>query len=124
PKFFESVEDVAGSAFFQRNGLLFQPTAKVGQQTQGLAKAAPLIGTLVGDQSLRGLTRAMSLALIGVQSHQVTLDAMKQPLTMAAATIEDTLAGRRAVFSWQEVRHGGPPSQEDLRHFIEVRPVL
>jgi hopanoid biosynthesis associated RND transporter like protein HpnN len=103
---------------------LFQPTTDVERQTQGLAKAAPLIGTLVGDQSLRGLTRAMSLALIGVQSRQVTLDAMERPLSMAAATIDDTLAGHRAVFSWQELLHGGRPSQEDLRRFIEVQPVL
>jgi len=29
PKFFKSVEDMAGSEFFRRNGLLFQPAAEV-----------------------------------------------------------------------------------------------
>jgi len=124
PKFFKSVEDMAGSEFFRRNSLLFQPAAEVQRETQGLDKAAPLVGTLVGDPSLRGLTRALSLALIGVQSHQVTLDAMGRPLSMAAATIEDTLAGRRAIFSWQELLRGHPPSKQDLRRFIDVQPVL
>ena len=124
PKFFRSVEDVAGSAFFMRNGLLYRPTAEVEGMAQGLGKAGPLVGTLIGDPSLRGLTRALSLGLVGVQSKMVTLDAMARPLSMAATTIEDTLAGRPATFSWQEMLHGRKPGPSDLRHFIEVGPVL
>jgi len=124
PKIFLSVEDLGSSEFFVRNGLLFQPTDDVAQMTQGLAKAAPLVTTLAGDQSLRGLTRALSLGLVGVQNEMVTLDALARPLTMASATIEDALAGKPAVFSWQELLNGKPPTTDDTRRFIEVRPVL
>ena len=124
PKLFTSVEDMAGNAFFSRNGLLFRPTDDVAQMTQGLRRAGPLIGTLVADPSLRGLTRTMSLVFIGVQNHSITLDDLARPLSMAATTIEDVLAGRPAAFSWQELLVGHPPSTGDLRRLIEVHPVL
>jgi uncharacterized protein len=124
PKLFRSAENMSGNEFFSRNGLLFRPTADVAQLTQGLGKAGTLIATLVGDPSLRGLTRALSLAFIGIRSHLTTLDALARPLTMAATTIEEVLAGRPASFSWQEMLNGKPPSASDLRRFIDVRPIL
>ena len=124
PQVFRSVEDISGSEFFARNGLLFQSTEDVANSTKGLGQAGPLIGTLAGDQSLRGLTRALSLGLIGVQNRMVTLDAMARPLSMAATTVEDALAGRPASFSWQSMLSGQQPGTNDIRRLIEVRPVL
>ena len=124
PKLFHSVEDMTGNQFFSRNAFLFRSTADVARLTQGLGQASPLIATLVDDPSLRGLTRALSLAFIGVQNHTTTLDAMARPLSMAAATIEEVLARRPAVFSWQEMLNGERPAATDLRRFIEVHPVL
>ncbi len=124
PKIFSSAEDMSGNQFFSRNGLLFRQTADVARLTQGLGQASPLIATLVDDPSLRGLTRIMSLAFIGIQNHTTTLDAMVRPLSMAAATTEDVLARRPAVFSWQEMLNGQRPAASDLRRFIEVHPIL
>jgi hypothetical protein len=124
PELFPSVENTGGSEFFARNGLLFQPTEDVARFTQGLGQAAPIVTTLAGDPSLRGLTRALSLGLIGVQNRMVTLDAMARPLSMASATIEDALAGRPASFSWQAMLNGQQPDPSDLRRFIEVHPML
>ncbi|HTT47061.1 MAG TPA: hopanoid biosynthesis-associated RND transporter HpnN, partial [Pseudolabrys sp.] len=124
PDLFRSVDDMAGNAFFSRNGLLFRSTDEVTRMTQGLRRAGPLIGTLVADPSLRGLTRALSLAFIGLQSHSITLDDLARPLSMAAATVEDVLGGRPAAFSWQELLNGHPPEASDLRRLIEIHPVL
>jgi uncharacterized protein len=124
PKLFRSVEDMSGSEFFARNGLLFQSADDVGHMTQGLGQAAPLIGTLLSDPSLRGLTRTLSLALVGVQNKMITLDTLARPLSMAATTIESALAGRPTAFSWQELLMGKQPAPVDLRRFIEVHPVL
>jgi hypothetical protein len=124
PKLFRSVENLSGSEFFARNGLLFQSTDNVAGMTHGLGQAGPLIGTLVSDPSLRGLTRVLSLALIGVQNRTISLDTLARPVSMAATTIESALAGRAATFSWQELLNGKPPMPSDLRRFIEVRPVL
>ena len=124
PQHFRSVDDIGGSEFFARNGLLFQPTNDVERFTKGLGQAAPLVKTLVGDPSLRGLTRTLSLGLVGVQSRMLTLDAMTRPLSMASITIEDALAGRPASFSWQAMLSGETPGPTELRRFIETRPVL
>jgi uncharacterized protein len=121
---FPSVENMSGNEFFARNGLLFQPTADLGRFTQGLERAATLIATLVGDPSLRGLNRTLSLALIGVQNRMTTLDALARPLSMASDTLENVVQGRPATFSWQEMLSGQRPAAADLRQFIEVHPVL
>ncbi len=124
PSLFNSAEDMSGNEFFSRNGLLFRPAADVERLTQGLGKASPLIATLVGDPSLRGLTRTLSLAFVGIQNRMTTLDALARPLSMAAATMEDILARRPDAFSWQELLSGERPTASDLRRFIEVHPVL
>jgi uncharacterized protein len=124
PQLFRSVDDIGGSEFFARNGLLYRSTEDVASFAKGLGQAAPLVGTLVGDPSLRGLTRMLSLGLIGVQNRMVTLDALARPLSMASTTLEDVLAGRPASFSWQAMVSGQDPRPADLRRLIEVRPVL
>ena len=94
PKLFHSVTDLSGSEFFARNAWLFQSTADVERLTKGLGRGAPVISALAGDPSLRGLTKALSLALVGVQMHRVTLDDLAPPLSMAADTLDDVLDGR------------------------------
>ncbi|HZP75974.1 MAG TPA: MMPL family transporter [Pseudolabrys sp.] len=124
PQLFRSVDDVSGSEFFTRNGLLFSSTEDVARVTKGLGQAGPLLDALVSDPSLRGLTRALSLGLLGVQYKQVQLDDLNRPLSMAADTLDAVLAGRPATFSWQEMLSGKKPSVSELRRFIEVHPVL
>ncbi|AXK82942.1 hopanoid biosynthesis-associated RND transporter HpnN [Pseudolabrys taiwanensis] len=124
PKLFESVDNLSGNEFFARNGLLFQPTNDVEQLTDGMSRAAPLIGTLARDPSLRGLTRALSFGLAAVQQGMSKLDDMVRPMSMASDTLDNVLAGKPAVFSWQELLSGHKPTVSETRRFIEVRPVL
>ncbi len=124
PKFFHSVSDLSDSPFFTRNAWLFQSTPELKRLTEGLAKAAPVISALNSDPSLRGLTRAVSLALAGVQYHMVKPDDLAPAFSLVADTLDDVLAGRPAVFSWQEMLSGKPATPSELRHFIEVQPVL
>jgi hopanoid biosynthesis associated RND transporter like protein HpnN len=124
PKFFRAVNDLSGGAFFARHALLFQPTDEVARLTKGLGRAVPLIDTLAKDPSLRGLTRGLSLALAGVQYGVTKPDDYARPFTMAADALDSVLAGRPAVFSWQELLNGKPATPEELRHFIEVNPIL
>jgi hopanoid biosynthesis associated RND transporter like protein HpnN len=123
-KHFNAVYQLDGGPFFAKNGLLFQSEDELRQLTEGLGQASPIIGALAGDPSLRGLTRALSFGLLGVQNGQITLDDMTRPLTMAADTLEGVLAGQPASFSWRVLLSGEPPEPKDLRHFIEVQPVL
>ena len=92
--------------FFEKNGLLFQPEAESRGMTQGLGRAGPVIGALAGDPSLRGLTRALSFGLLGVQSGQAKFEDLQRALTMSADTIDQVMAGQPASFSWRELLIG------------------
>src|SRR3569833_2420566 len=65
PDLFQAVEDLAGGAFFARNGMMFQTTAQVAHFTQGLGTAAPLIDVLHGDPSLRDQKTKQNHGLAG-----------------------------------------------------------
>jgi hopanoid biosynthesis associated RND transporter like protein HpnN len=120
----QAVVQPQGGPFFERNGLLYLPTGEVKRLTNGLAQAGPLLQTLASDPSLRGTLNALSLALTGVQYGQVQLDDLARPMTMAADTVQDVLAGRPASFSWQELASGQAPDPQQLHRLIEVEPVL
>src|SRR4029077_17086821 len=105
PLFFQAVDDIEGSDFFARNGLLFRSTDDVANMAKGLAQEAPLIGAVAGGPRLRGSTRsgspslrgslrALSLGLIGVQNKMVTVDALARPRSMVSGTVEAVLATR------------------------------
>jgi hypothetical protein len=121
---FTSVTEPGASPLFTRNGLLFLPTETVEKVAGGLGQAQPLVRVLATDPSLRGLTQVLGLGLIGVQADRLKLDDMTRPMTLAAQTLEDVLAGWPASFSWQGLMRGQDPAPGDLRRFIEIRPVL
>jgi hopanoid biosynthesis associated RND transporter like protein HpnN len=121
---FNSVESIGTSDFFVRNRFLYLPTEQVAGFTGQLSKAAPLMGQLAGDPSLRGLVQAMSLALSGVDAGQVSLDAMTRPFNMSADTIEKVLAGEPSWFSWYTLLNGEPATVAQLRRIVTIKPVL
>ena len=124
PKLFREVRALDTDPFFAKNGLLFQPEADLERMSQGLGRAAPVIGALAGDPSLRGLTRALSFGLLGVQQGQAKLEDLQRALNMSADTIDQVLAGQPASFSWRVLLTGKPSQPNELRHFIEVLPIL
>ena len=121
---FDSVEDPQSSPLFVRNGLLFLPTEDLARTTDALIQAQPLIRALAPDQTLRGLAQVLSLVLTGVSVNRINLDDLVHPLTMAATTVDQVLAGRFAAFSWRELMRGELPQPGDLRRFIQIRPIL
>ena len=124
PDLFHVVRQLDGDPFFAKNGLLFQPESDLARMSQGLGRGAPVIGALAGDPSLRGLTRALSFGLLGVQTGQAKLEDLQRALTMSADTVDQVLAGQPASFSWRALLTGQAPQSSELRHFIEVQPVL
>jgi hypothetical protein len=103
-----------------KNGCCFSP----GIANRRNLGAGPIIGVLAADPTLRGLSRALSFGLLGVQAGGAKLDDLVRPLTMSADTLDRVMAGQPPNFSWHVLLTGGVPEQKDLRHFIEVRPVL
>jgi uncharacterized protein len=121
---FRTVVQPDSGEFFQHNGLLFEPLSDVKKSVGGLVRAQFLIGTLAADPSLRGVMKALSFAADGVQGGEIKLDQLVWPLSHADGTLTNVLAGKPATFSWQELVQGTEPQTMQLRHFIEVQPVL
>jgi uncharacterized protein len=110
--------------FFERNGLLFDPPADAKRSAEGLMRSGPLIAVLAGDPSLRGAMTALSFGAEGVEAGRIKLDQLSWPLSLADRTLSDVLSGKPATFSWQELLQGHALPANQLRHFIEVEPVL
>jgi hypothetical protein len=119
-----AVHEPGGGAFFTRNGLLFLAADEVAQSMDALTKAEPLLSSLATDPTLRGIAGTLESGLTGVEVGQLKLDAMQRPLTLAADTLDNVLAGRPASFSWVSLAEGRAPEPHELRRFIEVDPQL
>ena len=121
---FRSVVQPDGGAFFQRNGLLFEPLPNLKGSMTGLSSADVIVGALAADPSLRGVLKALDFATDGVQGGEIKIDQLVWPLSLADKTLSDVLAGRPGTFSWQTLVQGSQPQAVQLRHFIEVQPIL
>ncbi len=121
---FQSVRQPDGGEFFEQNGLLFQTPEEVAKTTSQLTNARPLLGTLAGDPSFRGVMDGLGLGIRGVQYGRLNLDDLARPMNMLSDTLDDALAGRPASFSWRVLMSGQPATTSELRRFVEVQPVL
>ncbi|HEY0106177.1 MAG TPA: hypothetical protein VGB91_08845, partial [Rhizomicrobium sp.] len=66
-KLFASVRRPDGGEFFDKNGLLFLPLAQVKSTTAQMIAAAPFLGPMAADPSLRGIMASLDTALLGVR---------------------------------------------------------
>ena len=118
------VSHLGGGEFFARNGLMFQTPDELKKTVEPLAQAEPLIHDLAADPSLRGLISGLENALIGVQSKAIKLDDMTRILNASSDTLDNVQTGKPASFSWRALTMGRDVAPNDLRGFIQVRPVL
>jgi hopanoid biosynthesis associated RND transporter like protein HpnN len=123
-KFFGSIEQPQGGAFFGQNGLLFESVDQLKPQMEMFGQAERLVQVLAADQSLRGVIRALQFGLLGVQSDQLKLDDMVWPLTRAADTLDQVNANKPASFSWLVLAKGEGPKLGDLMRFLKIQAVL
>lgn len=121
---FRGVTQVGGGEFFARNGLLYQSPEELKTNLEGLKKAEPMIRDLAMDQSLRGLTSGIDNALLAVRSKYLTLDDLANSFNMVSDALESIIAGRPTTFSWRVLAQRKAAEPNDLRGFIEIRPVL
>ena len=124
PDLFHDVQRPDASAFFQQNGLLFEPLADVRADMSQLIAAQPFLGPLAADPSLRGLGQTLSTALEGVSSGDAALGDLGRPIIALADTMNQIRAGRPAYFSWRTLIAGKAPGRRLLRHIVLASPVL
>src|SRR5438105_13239502 len=121
---FRAVWRPDGGAYFDRVGLLFEPTSEVGRTMELLIAAQPLLGMLAADPSLRGLMDALALSVDGARDDPGKLAQMAKPIAKLADTFEAIAASQTPAFSWRDMLTGQPPDPRELRRFILVQPVL
>ncbi|MCI0653626.1 MAG: MMPL family transporter, partial [Methylococcaceae bacterium] len=121
---FESVYEPAGGSFFMRNGLLYLDIPALEDLAYTLAKAQPMLGTLSGDMSIRGLFSVLNRALDqGLSSEDEKL--LAPVFDNLSQNIESQLAHHPERLSWKNRLFGeAMPFEAGNRGFILVRPRL
>ncbi|MEI9988741.1 MAG: MMPL family transporter [Rhizomicrobium sp.] len=123
-KLFNSVRRPDGGDFFDKNGLLFLPLADVKSNTEQMIAAAPFLGPMAADPSLRGIMASLRTALDGVAQGQAKLSDLQRPIHGFGATLAKIADGRKTWLSWRELVSGQKAATRETRHFIEVQPKL
>ncbi|MGH8550983.1 MAG: MMPL family transporter [Methylococcales bacterium] len=121
---FESVYEPAGGSFFIRNGLLYLGIPALEDLAYTLARAQPMLGTLSGDMSIRGLFTVLSRAL----DHGLSSEDEKMLVPVfdnLSQNIESQLANNPVRLSWKTKLFGeAMPFEAGNRGFVLVRPRL
>lgn len=123
PDLFRSVRQPDGGPFFNRYGLMFLPPAELSKVSDQIAQAQPLLGPLAADLSLRGLFGVLGQALDGIDQGEPGAQ-LRGPLGIFAKSTQSVVDGKPQPVDWGTLMTGKPPMPEQLRHFIEVQPVL
>ena len=124
PALFPEVRRPDGGEFFEKNALLFLPPDELGRTLGQLQQVAPFVSMLARNPNWRGLSQATQGAMIGVQGGRLPLDSLAPVFDRFSKTFEDTLAGRPATFSWQELLTNEKSKPGDLRKFVDILPKL
>jgi uncharacterized protein len=113
-----------GGDFFEREGILFRSVAEVRHDMADLISAQPFLGTLAADPSLRGILRTLSQSLDGVRLGKAKLDELRPALTSIGDALQSQMNGKPAPFSWRTLIRGRAAKPSELRHFLNIQPVL
>ena len=89
----EAVRTTAGTAFFQRNGLLYLSTADLQTLSDKLVEAQPVLGTLARDPTTRGLASLLALMAEGVSRKEASIMDLDPLFGAASSVIEGTMLG-------------------------------
>lgn len=121
-KALESIYDPEQTSFFSQNGLLYLDKKELLQLSDRLTEAAPFLGTLAQDPSLRGLFTVLGRALDENLSPDYRTR-LKNMLDSISGIAEALSAGRLLKQSWRGQFIEGTMAQgNDRRHFILIKP--
>jgi uncharacterized protein len=119
-----TVSRLDGGEFFERNGILFRDLDEVRRDMSDLISAQPFLGTLAADPTLRGVFRTLSQSLEGVGLGKAKLDDLRPALAAIADSLEAVANGTATAFSWRTLISGRTAKSSELRHFVNIQPVL
>src|SRR5882762_9638246 len=124
PDVIRTVSHFDGGEFFERNGILFRKLDEVRRDMADLISAQPFLGTLAADPTLRGVFRTLSQSLEGVRLGKAKLDDLRPALAAISDALELQGNGKVPAFSWRTLITGRAAEPSELRHFVNIQPVL
>ncbi|MGE5269700.1 MAG: MMPL family transporter, partial [Thiohalocapsa sp.] len=124
PDVFRYVRRPDGGPFFDRNGLLFLSVSELEAMSDKLIAAQPLIGSLAGDPSLRGLFDTLALFVSHASDDPDAVRRLTPTLAAITDSVEAALAGRSEPISWQRLMTGRAAKPRERRRFVLTRPAL
>lgn len=124
PDLFIEVYRPGGGDFFARNGLMYLDSDELGDLTDRLADAQPLMTELARDPSLRGFLAVLGLAVDEVIDGIEAPSGLVTVFERVAESAEARAAGAPGRLSWSELMRGGEADAADRRRFIIVQPKL
>lgn len=128
PKLFGTIQDIAGSDFFRRNGFLYSDLEDLYVLSDRMAEAQPFLGTLWRDPSLGGFFRMIGLVLDEILKGQNAAPIEIASVLDAVADVAEAQgAGRFQQLSWQDLMAGAAADDEKPtanRRVLVIQPAL
>jgi len=109
--------------FLLRNGLLFLDAAEVRTRTDQLIRAAPFLGPLAQDPTLRGVAEVFGNFATGVTRGDAALTDIDRGVAALQPTLEAAIAGNPPPFSWRTLFSDMEPGQRELRKLVLADPI-
>lgn len=112
-----------GGEFFAREGLLYLSVDELWALEEKLTSAAPLLGTLAGDASLRGLFDTLSLGLDEAQDAEAQAN-LARLFDRVTAALARHAKGDTAPNRWRDELFSTDDANGPTRAFVLLDPAL
>lgn len=123
PDVLQSVFQPGGGEFFDTQGLLYLDEDELWSLDERLAEAAPFLGILAQDPSLRGLFDGMRTGLEEGDAGSYRL--LGRMFDRISGAVEAFLAGNAGAVSWRDELFLGNDGQDSIaRSFLLIKPKL
>lgn len=109
--------------FLNRDGLLFLRVDEVRNRTDQLVRAAPFLGPLAEDPTLRGVANVFGTLATGVSRGDAKLADVQRGVNALQTPLSEALRGEPRPFSWRTLFTDKPPGQRELRKLILANPI-
>jgi len=106
-KLFSVVRRPDGGDFFSKNGLLFLSYDEVKANTEEMIQAAPFLGPMAADPSLRGIMSSLQTALMGIEHGDAKLADIDRPMKAFGAVLNRVANGEKTWLSWRSMVTAG-----------------
>ncbi|MFI4896413.1 MAG: MMPL family transporter, partial [Phycisphaerales bacterium JB059] len=119
PELFERVESAASDPFFARHGLLYMETERLRAMAAGLQGAAPALGALRRDPSIRGMAPLLMGALRAPEGSRP--ERLDELVREAGEAVRAAREGRVRRVAWRELLMGQGGAE---RVIVQAAPVF